>query len=79
MQIVGVDVWLHSSGVHSFALFKINYVELYLLLTTISDCKVEPLSMSSRIRISSHEQIILVLADFDANIQVAALKVTVEN
>lgn len=79
MQIIWVNIRLHSSCVHSFAFFEIYYVKFDFLFTTIFYCEIKPLSMPSCIWIRSHKQIVFIFVYFDAYIQISTLKITVEN
>lgn len=78
-QVTWVNVRLHSSRIHCFAFLKIDYVELYLLFPAILHTKIKPLRMTPCVRVSPHEQVVLIFIYFNAYIQISTFKVTVEN
>lgn len=78
-QITRVNIRLHSPWIHCFAFLKIYYVELYLFFPTILYAKVKPLRMTPCVRVSPHEQVVLIFIYLNANIQVSTFEVTVKN
>lgn len=75
MALLGVDIWLHSSGEQTLIFLKIAYI--YLILQQLLppfDFKVEPLQMASRVAIDPHEAIILSLSHPHHAVQIPTLE-----
>lgn len=72
-------VRLHPPAVHCLALLEIYQVQLYPLLPTVLHREVKPLRMPPRVRIRTHEQVVLVLVYLNAGVQIPTLKQTVED
>lgn len=65
--------------VETLLLGEIVYVELdSLSLAAVSDSKVEPVEVSSRVRVWAHVQVVLLLADLHHEVEVAGFELAVE-